>query len=158
MAQTNPRKPRLQFTLRRLFLTIAVAGLLLAVTARQIIEYRQSRMVAVAVADLGGSVRWQGSRIRDVRFQNPQLSVDQWHTLSNIPYRFTLDVDGKSFTAKTMHDIVEIENLEYLVLHNTSLMQNDVVKFQKQRPDVGVMIDIPGIVSHSHKEFPRHTR
>lgn len=101
---------------------------------------------------------WRGTRISDVRFLNPKLDADGWWELSSIPYGFCLQVDGKTFTSETMKDLVSIEHLEYLVLHNTSVTERSVVEFQQRRPDVGVMLDLPGNTEHSHKEFPTYTQ
>ena len=152
--QPEPKNRRFQLTLRQLLLATAVVGLLCAFATHQLVQYRHSRSVAWSVAKLGGSVSWRGPRISDVRFLDPRLDADGWQELSKIPYGFCLQVDGRTFTSQTMNELVRIKHLEYLVLHNTRVQEQDVIDFQQQRPDVRVTLDVPGKASHSHKEFP----
>ena len=148
------KQPRFQFSIRYLLLATALLAFLIAVSMRPIGEYRASRTMANTVTRLGGNVWWKGSRISDVRFQNPKLDADQWQELSKMPYGFCLDIVGKTITANTLHDVSEIKPLKNLVLHNTSVNVQDIERFKRQRPDISVMIDIPTGGKHAHKEFP----
>ena len=148
------KQPRFQFSIRYLLLATALLAFLVAVSIRPISEYRASRTMANTVKSLGGNVWWRGPRISDVRFQNPKLNADQWQELSKMPFGFCLDISGKTITANTLHDVSEIKPLENLVLHNTSVNVQDIERFKRNRPDIGVTIDIPTGGKHVHKEFP----
>jgi hypothetical protein len=150
------RKPRrFQFTLRHLLVGTALAGLLLALVARQAIDYHRSTSAADAIAELGGSVSWNPefaenvikhqtiSRITDVHFTNPRLNADQWQSLAVIPHRFGLQIDGQTFTDDAMSQLVDIPRLAYVTLNNSRVTESGVIAFQRKRPDVTVMFGYP---------------
>jgi hypothetical protein len=144
-----------QFTLRQLLIGSAVAGLLLALVGRQAIDYRRSSAAAKGIAKLGGSVSWNPeiaenlfrdqtvARITDVHFTNPRLNADQWHSLSAIPHRFGLQIDGQTFTDDSMAQLVGIPLLSCVTLSNTRVTASGVIEFQRKRGDVSVMFGYP---------------
>jgi hypothetical protein len=142
----------------------ALAGLFIAIISREGTRYHQSAMAADLIRKLGGSVHWNReiheniirdqtlSRITDVFFTNPRLDAKKWQSLSQLPLRFGLQIDGPSFTDDTITYLVGIKRLEYVVLSNTKVSEDAILGFQRQRPDVFVMIGYPG--EPSFRQYP----
>jgi hypothetical protein len=155
MVATSAQPRRFQFSLKRLLIGTGLAGLLLALASRQAMDYHRSTSSAESIAKLGGSVSWNPeiaenvikfqtiSRITDVRFTNPRLDAVEWQSLSAIPHRFGLQIDGQTFTDDALIHLVGIPRLEYVTLDNTRVTEAGVIEFQRQRPDVTIMFGYP---------------
>lgn len=161
----NPgTKRRFQFTLRQLLVFTGLAGLLLAVVSREGVRYRQSTTAPASIGKLGGSVSSNPeiaeniirdqtlSSITDVHFTNPRLNAEEWRTLSTLPHRFGVHIEAVTFTDDTIAHLVEIERLDYLVLKDTKVAEAAIIDFQRQRPDMTVMIGYPG--DADFREYP----
>jgi hypothetical protein len=164
MTEASRPNRRFQFSLRRLLIFTAIAGVLLAIIMHQVSVYRRSTNAAAAIMQLGGSVSWNPelvenlvkdqtiSRITDVHFTNPKLDAQQWQTLSRLPLHFGLQIDGQTFANESLLHLVGITHLDYVVLGKTSVDEDGVIEFQRQRPDVIVMFGYPE--DSDFKEFP----
>jgi hypothetical protein len=155
MAATSAQPRRFQFTLKRLLIGTVLAGLFLAFVSRQAIDYHRSTSSAETIAKLGGSVSWNPeiaeniikfqtiSRITDVHFTNPRFGAVEWQSLSAIPHRFGLQINGQTFTDDSLTHLVGIPRLYYVTLDNTQVTESGVFEFQRQRPDVTIMFGYP---------------
>lgn len=157
-------KRRIQFTLRRLLFATAIVAILLAIFAKRTIDYRQSLACADLIAKHGGRVDWNPevvetmfrdqtvARITDVRFTDPRINPKDWTRVLNLPLRFGLHIDGKTFTDESLDGLVDVRRLSYLVLTKAAIDEDDVRRFQIERPDVDVMFGYPG--GDNYRLFP----
>lgn len=158
------RKHRIRFTLRRMLFATAIVAVLLALIATRTIDYRQSLACADVIAKNGGRVDWNPevvetlfrdqtvARITDVRFTDPRINAKDWTQVLNLPLRFGLHVDGKTFTDESLDALVNVRRLTYLVLTKTTIDDGDIIRFQAKRPDVDVMFGYPG--DADFRQFP----
>lgn len=154
----------MRFTLRRILIATAIVAVLLAIFAKRIIDYRRSLACADLIVRSVGRVDWSPevmetlfrdlttARITDVSFTDPRLKVDDWTQNLNLPLRFGLHIDGKTFPDESLDALVDVRQLKFLVLTNTMFDEGDVIWFQAERPDVDVMFGYPG--DDNFRQFP----
>jgi hypothetical protein len=151
-----------------MLLATAIVAVFLAIFAKRTIEYRQSLACADAIVQVGGTVHWNPevvetlvrdqtiARITDVRLIDPRIDAKDWNRLLNLPMRFGLHIEGKTFTDESLEALANVRRLSYLVLTRTTVDEGDVIRFQSARPDVHVMFGYPG--DDDFRRFPARSR
>lgn len=144
-----------QFSVKRLLLITTVVALLLAMLGKSIMDYQRSIAASRLIQDVGGTASWNPeffenlyryqtvAAITGVRFPDSPLTEERIKAISQIPYRFGLHLQAQSLTCESFMSLTEVQQMFHLVLSNTSLTEDDVLRFQSVRPDVEVMFGYP---------------